>query len=267
MQWKNLTPTDLIKAAKESGLAVLPVGSMEAHGDFLPLGNDTFKVDQACIDAAEQESAVVLPPQYFTDVNSMQMVAGAISVELNVLVDYMECLLDEIGRNGFRKILIVSGHGGNRTWLSYIRSKLSTKNKPYALYTHYMALVGDEANRALMETVFDGHGGEVETSIALHLFPELVHVDRYLCATEPAVATGIEKTEFTCDWTLAWPKAVCGDPRPANAEKGKVFYESCVSIIAGLYKTIKQDHKIEAFLKQFNARRLKPGSPDDYEPL
>jgi creatinine amidohydrolase len=112
-----------------------------------------------------------------------------------------------------------------------------------------------------METAFDGHGGEVETSIALHLFPDLVHPERYFAATEPAVSTGLDRVEFTNDWTMKWPRALSGDPRPATAAKGKVFYESCVERLADAYRSIKNDVQVAAFTGRYQEKRMHPGDP------
>ncbi len=62
MQWVNLTSSALEEAMRAGLPAVLPLGSIEAHSDHLPLGNDTFSIERTCIRAAETEAAVVLPP-------------------------------------------------------------------------------------------------------------------------------------------------------------------------------------------------------------
>ncbi|MEI7437676.1 MAG: creatininase family protein [bacterium] len=251
MEWTKLTPGALKAAASECGLAVLPLGSIEAHAGHLPLGNDTFKAERTCLEAAEAEPAVVLPPLYYTDVASMRPTIGAISVRLEVIIDLVLDICDEAARNGFRKILLVSGHGGNASWLAYLRRRLLDRPPAYLVYTYYIELLGGEANRALMETPFDGHGGEVETSIALHLFPQWVDLSGRIEATTPAESPDLAGAMTPFDWPIRWPKAISGNPFPATADKGKIFYESNLRQLVACLRKVKEDTATPRFKDSF----------------
>lgn len=261
MQWVNLTSSALQEAMRAGLPAVLPLGSIEAHSDHLPLGNDTFKVERTCIQAAEIEGAVVLPPIYYTDVKSMQMRCGAIDMDGQILVPMVERICDEVSRNGFRKILLASGHGGNGRWMNFLRNEMMGRGKEYIMYTYYVPLLADpEKDKHLMQSASDGHGGEVESSLALHLFPELTHMERHEIATEASNALDFGGAATPYDFAAAWPKALSGDPSHATAEKGRHFFESCVAALVNVLRKIKIDTSMAAFQEEFNKRRVH--SPD-----
>ena len=256
MEWVNLTSSALKKAAKKGLPVILPVGSIEAHSDHLPLGNDTFKAYRTCIEAAKKEPAVVLPPLFYTYVKSMETHCGAITLDGKLLVELVEKIADETARNGFKKILIASGHGGNNAWLHYLRNDIMDRQKPYILYTLYIPLLAFPEYKKHMGTEFDGHGGEVETSIALHLFPELCKMKNLKKAIKPAIPPDYAGgAAGPYDWIAAWPGALSGDPSCASAEKGKIFFEGCVKLLASVIKQVKKDKYMENFMLKYNKLR------------
>lgn len=261
MEWVNITGSELIQAARKHGLALLPMGSIEAHADHLPLGNDTFKVHRACVDAAAQETAVVLPPLYYTEVRSMQAAPGAISMRGRVLIDGVLDICDEVARNGFEKVLLVSGHGGNRHWIDFFMTEWLSLGRNYSIYYWYMPLLAEESNKALMESAFDGHGGEVETSIALHLFPNLCKLKGRWRATQPAPVPDLKQVTTPYEWVARWPQAVSGDPLPATAEKGRVFYSSAVKALCEAIRAVKGDTFTPTFQERYQQARKSPSWP------
>ncbi len=237
---------------------VLPVGSIEAHSDHLPLGNDTFKIERACLEAARIEEAVILPPLYYTDVKPMKLHCGAIDMDVRVILKLVEKICDEVGRNGFRKILIASGHGGNGHWMGVLRSHLADRCKNYCLYTFYVSLLADSEKDGRLisgNCPFDFHGGELETSIALHLFPELTHMERHEIAGEKEKSPDLGGALTPFDFPIAWPKALSGDPSNATAEKGKILFESEVSALVSVLRKIKADTTTPEFKLEYEQRQ------------
>jgi creatinine amidohydrolase len=261
MKWTELTSRTLKAAASECGLAVLPLGSIEAHAAHLPLGNDTFKVERTCFAAAEREPAVVLPSLFYTDVTSMRAVTGAITIRTELLIELTLDICDEAARNGFPKILLVSGHGGNAAWVALLLNRMKALAKPYLVYSYYVQLLGGEQNRPLMQSAFDQHGGEVETSIALHLYPELVDLEGRVAATAPAADPDLGGALSPYTFALRWPRAVSGDPFPATAEKGRAFFESNIDQLAACMAKVKADTETARFKEAFERRCASPQLP------
>ena len=150
MKWEEMLSSDFeLFFNQGNDLCVLPIGSLERHGDHLPVGNDTLKAYQYCLKAAENVPAVVMPPFYFTHVPGPATTPGAINLDIPTLLDYFEKICDEINRNGFRKIFLVSAHGGNGVWLPSLIKDLACKNKDYLAFTYKVPLVGNEDDKKL----------------------------------------------------------------------------------------------------------------------
>lgn len=262
MEWVNLTGTELKRAAKKGGVVVLPLGSIEAHADHLPLGNDTFKVNAACIRAATgAEPAVLLPPLYYTEVKSMQAAPGAVTLRGRILIDLTLDLCDEAARNGFSKVLLVSGHGGNRHWVDFFMTDWLSLDRPYSIYFWYMPLLGKAENQKHMETPFDGHGGEAETSLALHLYPHLVKMKGAGRALQSAPTPELRGAVTPFEWVSKWPQAVSGDPFPATAAKGRIFFESAVESLTAVIEAVRGDRMTPEFQKKYQKARRTPAWP------
>ena len=262
MEWIHLTSSELKRAAQSRAVAVVPLGSIEAHADHLPLGNDTLKVNAGCIAAARHaEPTVVLPPLFYTEVKSMQAAPGAITLRGRVLVDLALDLCDEAARNGFSKILLVSGHGGNRHWVEFFMTEWLALDRPYSIYFWYMPLLGKPENQKHMQSAFDGHGGEAETSLALHLYPELVKMKGAKRALKSMPTPELRGARTPFDWVSAWPQAVSGDPYPATAAKGRIFFDGAVAAMTALIKAVRADRMTPAFQKKFQKARRSPTWP------
>ncbi|MCG3148637.1 MAG: hypothetical protein PCFJNLEI_02082 [Verrucomicrobiae bacterium] len=262
MEWINLTSGELKQTTRKNAVAVLPMGSIEAHAAHLPLGNDTMKVNAGCLRAAAlAEPAVVLPPLFYTEVKSMQAAPGAITLRGRVLNDLALDICDEIARNGFKKILLVSGHGGNRHWVDYFMTEWLVLDRSYSLYFWYMPLTGKPENQKHMESGFDGHGGEAETSLALHLYPELVKMKGAHRALKAMPADPLCGAVTPFAWVSAWPQAISGDPYPSTAAKGKIFFDGAVDSLRAVINAVRADRSTPAFQKKFQKARRAPTWP------
>ncbi len=252
MQWELLTAPRLLRAReKTGGVAVLPIGSLEKHSEHMPTGIDTIAVHRKCIAAAEREPAVVLPPLFYTNVLEMKNNIGAIALDTVLLFQMVENILDEVARNGFRKIVLVSGHGGNRFWLPLLMQHLADKDKEYAIYLARPRV--SEELKALRESdIPELHAGEMETSVALHLVPEACDVDAV--PDEPGVSKkGTDVPAYTpIEWYSFFPEAYAGDAQPASAEKGKRSFELAVDALVEVIRAIKADESVLEHMKRFN---------------
>src|SRR5690606_29127243 len=130
MRWENLTAKQLEVAARDTGVCLVPLGVLETHGPHLPLGTDVFIAHALACRAAEREPAVVFPPLPFGKVYEAAPFPGAVALKPDLLVALAENTFDEIGRNGFEKILLVNGHGGNRAWIQFLVQCNIASDKP-----------------------------------------------------------------------------------------------------------------------------------------
>jgi len=262
LRWEELTWTDFPKAVSTSkGVCVLTLGVIEKHGNHLPLGTDFLNVYKIACLAAEKEFAIVFPPYYFGQIYEAQHMQGTIAIRPKLLLELLENVCDEIGRNGFRKILIVNGHGGNISMIDFFLQLLLYRKKNYVVY-----LAGwwprtqedREYYRSLMETKEHGHACECETSYSLANFPELVKMnlisekpghtlDRLKHLEEIGIRTPI-------DWYARYPDHYAGDARPASREKGEKLRDKWVEHLAKTIKIVKEDETLPALYEQFFTR-------------
>lgn len=257
MLWEELTSEELDEAAKSGLIAVLAIGSIEKHGPHAPLGTDTLTVFNLVKIASEKEPAVVLPPIYYGMVKETRYAPGIISLSSETLLKVLGEICDEISRNGFKKILIVNGHGGNiATLRCFVWDKQLTKGVEYVVYL--MALptpdLSKDEREKLTEGKINGHGGILETSLGLYFYPSLIKLAKVKRETKMG-SLELPKNVFTIlEWPACAPEAYIGDPRYASKEKGKVLAENIVKSIANAMSAIKRDEKTPAILREFQLR-------------
>jgi creatinine amidohydrolase len=263
MQWAHLTAADLAEACKTTeATAALPVGSLERHSDHLPLGTDSLAVERKVLAAAEIEPVVVLPTLYYTHVKEMKNSLGAIALDTDLLMRMTENICDEASRNGFKKIILINGHGGNRFWLPLLMMNLCDADKDYAPF--FLRLddyyISEQIDKLRHSDVREGHAGEIETSIALHLYPELVKMDRV--GPDPGIPQDVPKVPaYTpIEWYSWYPQAYAGDARPATAEKGKIACDLQIEAMAKAFKRIKDNDHVLEHTARFSREKRSPAS-------
>ena len=119
MLWEELREEEFEGAVERSGrVCALPIGCVEAHGQHLPLGCDVMHVLHHAKLAAEREEVVVFPPLYFGEKSGAGEFKGTIIFPETFIHEILQHCCDEIYRNGFKKIIIINGHGGNGSMLN-----------------------------------------------------------------------------------------------------------------------------------------------------
>jgi len=253
MQWEKITANDLVQVAKEE-VCIIPIGSLEKHGEHLPMGIDGLVTHKVALLAAKEEPVAVLPPLFYTYTKEMKNLPGAISIETGLLLGFLENLCDEVARNGFRKIILLNGHGGNNALLKVLLQQVCDKGKNYALYVPPIYLAPEVIGK-LKETSETGHACEVETSFALYLYPELCKMDRvpeefYTSRKDYDVSPAVTSV----DWYASYPDAYVGDARKASVEKGKKMVEAQVERLVELIRKVKRDKRVLAKVKEFGEK-------------
>ena len=118
---------------------------------------------------------------------------------------------------------------------------------------------------ALMETKHLGHACEAETSIALHLHPELVKMEKLPDEPSPPDTRGNAVHEAggysPTNWYAKYPRMYVGDGRPGTAEKGKILVERRVDDLVELIRVIKADEATGAMMREFQGAALQPINP------
>jgi len=119
-KWEELTAPNFIKAVELSGgTCIIPLGVIEKHGPHLPLGTDLIDVRAVVLRAAQTEYSIIFPEYYFSQIFEAKHQPGTIAYGERLIWDMLQNTCDEISRNGIKKIILVSGHGGNNSFLPF----------------------------------------------------------------------------------------------------------------------------------------------------
>lgn len=254
MQWENLTSEGFAKAVKETGVCILTLGILEKHGQHLPLGTDYLNGHKVACLAAEREPAVVFPPFYFGQIYEARCYPGTIAIEPTLMMQVIWGVLDEIGRNGFKKIIVANCHGGNNHLAPFLAQCSLWQEKPYCIYIPGHTIGDSKRIEEVLETKEPGsHGDEWETSLVYASYPELVKMEKV--PKEPARPLGRLKhlpPYYTGIWWYGeFPDHYAGDARTASVEKGKKFQEIWVDSLAEFIAAVKKDETVPALNKEF----------------
>jgi creatinine amidohydrolase len=239
-------------------VCVLALGVLERHSDHLPLGTDFLNGHKIACLAAEKEQAIVFPPFYFGQINEARCFPGAFTLRPGLLMEFLEGTLDEIGRNGFKKIILYNAHGGNTYLLRFLAQCNLWEDKSYHVYLYTGQLSPDrqKAWDNLLETGLHGHACECETSISLANHPELVHMERVPEKPgDPLGRLSHLPANFSGIWWYAdYPEHYAGDARTASREKGLALRELEVADLAEFIARVKDDTKVAELSNEFFQR-------------
>lgn len=259
-RWEMLTPPDFERLAREEGLCAVPIGSLERHGEHMPFGTDGLVCHEVVYQASQQTPCVVFPTYWFGQVHEASCFTGTVNFPTALLCQMLETLLDEIAANGFRKIALVSGHGGNTDFLHYFAMSQLDREVPYTLYvlsTFGLEGGAGETARAVLDTHEGGHADEAETSMILSVAPDAVKMaqQRFPEPIRPAVDLSHLKGVHTgLWWYAAFPENVTGFPGQATREKGDALLSGAAQDVAAALAAIKLDEAVPRLQQEFYRR-------------
>ncbi|MFF5390477.1 creatininase family protein [Streptomyces sp. NPDC013012] len=227
----NLLPTatSIDVQEQQPQVAVLPIGSFEQHGKYLPLITDTAI---ACVIAQEIADAYpvhLLPPITVSCSHEHAAFPGTVSISARTLYAVIDDIRASLARSGIHKLVIVNGHGGNYV-LSNVVQEANVDGPAVSLFP-----LGPDWDRAReyggleSDRHADMHAGEIETSILLHAAPELIR-DGYQDADHDSGPRPFLLIQGMSAYTQT---GVVGCPSLATAVKGKAVLESLRSSFSG----------------------------------
>jgi creatinine amidohydrolase len=256
VKWEELTSPDFVRAvAKSGGTCVIPLGIIEKHGPHLPLGTDLLDVREVAARAALKEYAIVFPPYYFGQIFEARHQPGTVAYSQKLMWDILQETCDELSRNGVKKIILVSGHGGNGNFLPYFCQSQLASHKDYAVYLFQPPRDPefDAQVKQMRKTTLEAHAGEVETSNMMAHRPELVKLNEAKSQSGenqrrltniPGLYTGIW-------WYAAYPNHYAGDGSAGNAQLGEFVIEHQAVQLAKAIREVKEDNNTLELQKKF----------------
>lgn len=259
-KWAELSSPALAAAAQATGgVCIVPMGVYEKHGDHLPLGMDMHTANTIASRAVDIERAVVFPDYYFGQIAEAKQWPGTIAIKHDLMMALLENVCEEIARNGFRKIILLNGHGGNGSFIDLFAMRMLERPRDYTVYiaalNHYWEPVtNDPAWKAQMVSELDYHGGEIETSMMMAIDREQVKME---ALTAPATALNrlAHLPARTPVWWYAdFPDHYAGDATPATPEKGEYLLQRLAQRVAEIIKAVREDTEATRLQEEFYSR-------------
>jgi creatinine amidohydrolase len=247
-RWDELTASEWPKALeKSSQTCILPIGILEKHGPHVPIGSDLIQVREWSARATKKEYAVVFPDYFYGQINEAKQQYGTFALPSRVVWDLLEATCDEIGRNGFKKIVIVNGHGGNPELIRYFIQTRLEKRRNYAVFFFVPQSDTDFQNKVAAlhksDPAGDQHAGERETSSILYLRPDLVKMDSATNESGASQKRWNIPNVYTAIWWYAnFPNHYAGEGAKATKELGQLINEHTIDLLAAALKAVKADN-------------------------
>lgn len=254
---EELTAPDFVKAVeKSSKTCIIPIGVFEKHGAQLPLGTDLYLSREYALRAADQEYTVVFPWYYFSQINEARHQPGTISYSPELIWKVLQETLDELNRNGFEKIILVNGHGGNNAFLNYFGMAQLSEPRDYTLYwfrPEHSREVREKAEALTQPDRFDSHAGNSETSMMAAAHPEVTHPERsgQQSGVDQKRMKHLEYVYTGIWWYASFPNHYGGDGAKANAEAGELLINETVDQLVKMIRQVKADDVVPELQEQF----------------
>ncbi len=181
--FEELARDEIRKQAPDT-LALLPVGAVEQHGPHLPVGTDRFTVEYiartAAAEIAAQVPVLVTPTLPFGSSHHHLPFSGTLSLGTETYYRVLSDIAESLVIDGFRRIFILNGHGGNNELIQLVARDLALKHPVNLAAASYWTIAWDGlvTEDAHADAQLPGHSGKFETSLMLALRPDLVREPR-----------------------------------------------------------------------------------------
>jgi creatinine amidohydrolase len=174
----HMTSPEVAALLEKTDMVIIPVASMEQHGNHLPIGTDFINSVERCKLIAQERDILVAPVLMVGQSPYHMGFAGTMTLSANTIIKVHLEAVESLIRHGFKRFIIMNAHGGNEAISSLLVDQINQ-------ITAGVAVSFDQATEPFMEpfsaapsTVLDRHGGTPETSRSLYLMPDLVQMDK-----------------------------------------------------------------------------------------
>jgi len=210
------------EADRDASVALLPVGSFEQHGDYLPLATDTIVACAIAQELARAYPVMVLPPITISCSHEHAAWRGTVSISARTLHQVITDIADSLAASSVHRLVLINGHGGNYV-LSHVAQEASVHGPRIAVFplAHDWQRARSDAG---LESSFheDMHAGEIETSILLAVYPDVIRPGK-----ETADWTADDRPQLLTLGMAAYTKTgVIGRPSLGTKDKGSAVLQS-----------------------------------------
>lgn len=244
--WAERRASDFNNIDPDTDIAILPTAAIEQHGPHLPVGTDTMimqgMLDRFRVACPESLQAWILPIQSVGKSNEHLWAAGTLTYSANTALSAWTDIGLSVARAGFKKIVIVNSHGGNLDLISILSRELRVQAGMLAVKCQWNNFGHPEGLYTDKERRFGIHGGDIETSLMLHLYPDCVDMQQAIDFTSSAQTDAVSPIgPISRGWiaTDLNPAGTVGNAAIATAEKGRQTLEYQVAGFIDLLQDVQ----------------------------
>jgi creatinine amidohydrolase len=258
LYWPAGQPHALTLSGRDLEKVVLiPIGHTEQHGYHAPLSTDTIIIEAIGRGTAQAvpDAAVCLPVFPYGVSTHRRSFPGTFNVGGRPFEDFWLAVVDDLVASGFTRFYLMSGHGGNSSFLVNVIKYAGEKYPRIFCATSFLYLSGPKGVAALESKRQSalggmGHACELETSLVLHLRPELIHLERAVDETD-----FISTPSYYMDWIEGgalsanppWDDdtrtGAYGAGSLGTAEKGQYWLDAAIEEKAGHVGEIHEQYR------------------------
>ena len=243
----HLRAPEIASRLSNRSIVVQPLGAVEQHGPHLPLHSDLLVAEAVAAAAVarvgDEVDAWLLPALAYTKSDEHAWAPGTVWLSATTML----AVLDDIGRcvamTPAERLVFFNGHGGNSALLNVANRELRRRHGLLTFLAHPGVPPDQGGVSAPDELGMGVHGGTDETSLVLHLAPELVDMDQAARHVPEHLADN-RYVRFGGPVSFGWlsddfgDSGVIGDPVPATAERGVVLFEAAVDAFCAALREI-----------------------------
>jgi len=252
VEWAGKPSPEVVETAERDGsVLVVPVGSLEQHGNYLPTATDTILVDAVVHGGAERvvdDLPILVTPTLWVGHSPHHMFfGGTVTADYDNLLALIEDVAAAGLTNDFDACLFVNGHGGNHSLIGAATATVGHDHPDAEVLGCTYFELGTDFVPEIRDSEIGGivHGGELETALLMHLRPDLVREDAitgtHLDGPYDLMSTDLLEggpLEVYAEMEQYTDSGAIGDPELATAEKGERAYEAYCEAMADLFGEI-----------------------------
>ena len=243
----DLRGPEIAERLNARSILVQPLGAIEQHGPHLPLNTDLLIAEAvsaaAVATVGDEVDAWLLPPLAYTKSNEHAWSAGTLWLSASTLLAVLDDLGRCVAKTPANRLVFMNGHGGNSSLVNTANRELRLNHGLSTFLAHPGVPPDQGGKSASGEHGMGVHGGTDETSVMLHLAPELCAMSK----AERRIPEGLinnQYVKFGGQVSFGWlsndffDDGYIGDPTAATAENGKYLFEAAVDAFCGALREI-----------------------------
>jgi len=223
------------RVPSEIGTVLLPVGTVEAHG-AIPLGTDVFIPTALARDLAPRLRALVAPAVPYGVTNTLLPYPGSTTISSATFEAYLFEAAAGLADAGFRRIVLLNGHGGQSREVALVVKRLWTEKRVFAAAIEWWG-PADKLRGEVFGEVVSGHAGVGETALILAIAPDTVDAARATSIRRAPVRDGVKAYPFPASIILE-REETHGEGAPVlDPDKARRFYAMTVEVVEKTIRT------------------------------